>query len=115
MRPALEHPVHSVTEKIKKAARTGKSIRFTIAEVEVLLRDEIYQPIARLEAEEMRKACAREGDNDNSLGIIGSGSGPTAGPGASAGSNAAEMEAMSRGARLRLSEAISELKRPKTP
>lgn len=109
MRPALEHPVHSVTEKIKKAARTGKSIRFTITEVEVLLREEIYQPIARLEAEEMRKACAREGENDNSLGIIGSGSARTPAPGASAGLSADAMDVMSLGARQRLSEAMLEL------
>ena len=115
MRPAVQHPVYSVTEKIKKAARTGKPIRFTPSEIEILLRDEIYLGITRLEAEVMRNECARDGDNDNSLGIIGSGSAPTAGLGASAGSNAAEMDAMSRGARLRLSEAISELKRPKAP
>ena len=104
-----------MTGKIKRAARTGKTARFTAAEIEILLRDEIYLAITRLEAEEMRKACAGDGDNDNNLGIIGSGSAPTAGPGASAGSNAAEMDAKSRGARLRLSEAIAELKRPKMP
>ena len=109
MRTAPPHPVFSMTGKIKKAAQTGKPVRFTTAEVEILLRDEIYLAITRLEAEVMRNECARDPDNDNSLGIIGSGNAPTAAPGASAGSSAGATDVMSLGARQRLSEAMSEV------
>ena len=110
MRSALQHPVLSVTEKIKKSARTGKPTRFTAAEIEILLRDEIYLAITRLEAEVMRYGCAHDADNDNNLGGFGSGNGQIPAPGASAGLNADVTDVMSRGARLRLSEAMSEVR-----
>jgi hypothetical protein len=105
----------SLARKLRSSVRTGRRLHLDAPEIAVLLMDEIYSVICRLEAEEMRIACAREADNDNRLGIIGSGSDPTAAPGASAGSSAAERDAMSRGARLRLSEALSELNRPRKP
>lgn len=112
---AQAHPVFSMTEKIKKSARTGKTARFTAAEIEILLRDEIYLAITRLEAEEMRKSCDQDADNDNSSAASGSGNVPTQGRGAFAGASADEMDAMSRGARLRLCEAMSEIKNPEMP
>jgi hypothetical protein len=108
-------PVVSLAKKLRRAINNGTKLHLECEEVAVLLHDEIFPAISRLEAEEMKKKCARDADNDNSLGIIGSGSVPTAGPGASAGSNAAERDAMSRGARLRLSEALSELNHPRKP
>ena len=105
----------SLAKKLRSSIRTGRRLHLQSPEIAVLLRDEIYSVICRLEAEEMRNTCARDADNDNSLGIIGSGSGPIPGPGASAGSSAAETDAMQRGARLRLSEAMLELKRPRKP
>lgn len=104
------HPVFSMTEKIKKVARTGKTARFTAAEIEILLRDEIYLAITRLEAEVMREACDRDADNDNSSAAFGCGNAQTQEHGASAGLSVGTEDAMSRGARRRLSEAMSEVK-----
>lgn len=108
-------PIVSLAKKLRRSINNGTKLHLECDEVSVLLNDEIFLAISRLEVEEMKKKCARDADNDNRLGIIGSGSEPTAARGASAGSNAAEKDAMSRGARLRLSEALSELNRPKKP
>jgi hypothetical protein len=108
-------PVLSLAKKLRRSINNGTKLHLEFEEAAVLLHDEVFPAISRLEAEEMKKKCARDADNDNSLGVIGSGSAPTAARGASVGSSAAEMDAMSRGARLRLSEAMSELKRPKKP
>ena len=69
----------------------------------------IYGAICAHEAEEFRRACVDAAINDNSVGIIGFGNAQTPAPGSSLGSSAAEVAAVSRGARLRLSEARSEL------
>jgi hypothetical protein len=106
-------PIVSFAKKLRRSINNGTKLHLEFEEVTVLLHDEVFPAISRLEAEEMKKKCARGADNDNKLGIIGSGSVRTAEPGASAGVSAAERDVMSRGARLRLSEAISELKRPK--
>jgi hypothetical protein len=108
-------PIVSFAKKLRRSINNGTKLHLDCEEVAVLLHDEIYPAISRLEAEEIKKRCAREADNDNRLGIIGCGSDPTVAPGASAGSSAGEMDAMSRGARLRLFEAMSELKRPRKP
>lgn len=71
--------------------------------------DAIYRAICALEAEEIRRTCADAAINDNSAGTIGCGSDRTMASGASAGSNIIPLDAASRGARLRLSEAMSEL------
>jgi hypothetical protein len=102
-------PILSLLKKLRSSARTNRRLHFDPEEREILLEDEIYQLLCQREAKVMRKLCALDADNDNSLGIIGSGSGRTTEPGASAGSSAAETEVVSRGARLRLSEARSEL------
>jgi hypothetical protein len=108
-------PILSLTKKLRRSINNGTKLHLEFEEATVLLHDEVFPAISRLEAEEMKKKCAVAPDNDNSLGIIGSGSAPTTGRGVSAGSSAAEMDAVSRGVRLRLSEAISELKRPRKP
>jgi hypothetical protein len=102
-------PVSTLLKKLRSSVRTSRKLHLNIEEIAILLRPDIYEAISRLEADEMRKVCALDAENDNSLGIIGSGSGLTMGLGVSAGLSAAEMEAVSRGARLRLSEAKSEL------
>jgi hypothetical protein len=108
-------PVLSLAKKLRRSINNRTKLHLEFEEVTVLLHDEVFPAISRLEAEEMKKKCAVAPDNDNRLGIIGCGSDPTAARGASAGSNAAEKDAMSRGARLRLCEALSELNRPKKP
>jgi hypothetical protein len=107
-------PVLTLLKKLRSSVRTGRKLHLDREEITILLRPEIYESISRLEAEEMRRACVLNADNDNKLGTIGSGSAPTVGHGASAGSNAADMGAMSRGARLRLCEAMSGLTHPRT-
>lgn len=85
-------------------------------EIAILLRPEIYDAISRLEAEAMRNVCALEADNDNTrLAAFGYGSAPTREPGASVGSSVGATDAMSRGARLRLSVAMSEVRHRKRP
>ena len=115
MRATLSHPAFSITDKIKKAAQTGRPPKFTIPEVQILLRDEIYSAIARLEAEEMRKACEFDADNDNSSAFTGSGNEQTPALGASAGLSVGATEVMALGARQRLSVAMSEVKLHKKP
>jgi hypothetical protein len=98
-------------KKLRSSVRTSRKLHLDREEIAILLRPEIYEAISRLEAEEMRRSCALNADNDNtSWAVSGYGSAPTPEPGASAGSSAAASEAMSRGARLRLSEAMSELR-----
>lgn len=98
-------------KKFRSAVRTGRKLHLNTEEIAILLRPEIYETISRLEADEMRKACALSADNDNiSWAASGYGSGPTPEPGASAGSSVAATDAMSRGARQRLSEAMLEVR-----
>ena len=75
----------------------------------MLMSVNIYGAICALEAEEIRQACAVAATNDNSVGIIGSGNDRTTAHGAYAGLDVETTEVVSRGARLRLSEAMSEL------
>lgn len=104
-----DEPILSLLKKLRTSARTNRRLHLDPEEREVLLEDKIYQLLCQREAKTMRKACAFNADNDNSSEIIGSGSGQTMGLGAFAGSTAAQTEAVSRGARLRLSEAKLEL------
>jgi hypothetical protein len=89
--------------------RTGRKLHLGQEHVRVLMSEPIYQAISNAEAEEIRRACAAVVTNDNNAGTSGSGSDQTTGPGASAGSNIVPLETASRGARLRLTEAKSEL------
>lgn len=113
MRPRLNHPVFPLVEKLRSAVRTGRKLHLSLEEVRVLLRDEIYQPIARLEAEEMRKACDALHTNDNNSETSGSGSALTPAPGVFAGSNVVPMDAASRGARQLLQEEAELMRRRK--
>jgi hypothetical protein len=115
--PRLHHmesrtqPVVALIRKLRSSVRTGRKLHLDTEEIAVLLRPEIYELISRLEAEEMRKACALNADNDNtSWAASGCGSDPTPERGASAGLSATATGATSRGARLRLSEAMSEVR-----
>ncbi len=106
---SITHPVIELAKRLRRAARTGSRLHLEPCQVAILMGDNIYGAICALEAEEFRRACADAAINDNSVGIIGSGSDRTTGNGASAGSDAINLDAVSRGARLRLSEAMSEL------
>ena len=112
---ALREPeaqsVLTLLKKLRSSVRTGRKLHLDTEEIAIILRPEIYEAICKLEAEEMRKACALSSDNDNtSWAASGCGNVPTPERGASAGSSVAATDVMSRGARLRLSEALSELR-----
>jgi hypothetical protein len=104
-------PIIELMKRLRRAAQTSTGkLHLSNKAARVLLRHDIYQILARMEAEEMRKACVNAIANDNNLGSSGSGSGQTPEPGTSAGSKSVpEMEATSRGARLRLSEAVMQI------
>ena len=102
----MEIEVASLAHKLRSAVRTGRRLHLDPGEIAVLLHDDIYSVISRLEADTMRKQCQFATANDNSLGIIGSGGDLAPEPGPSAGSKT-DLEALSRGARAR---ALSEVK-----
>jgi hypothetical protein len=103
------HPIIELAKRLRRAARNGSRLHLEPCQVAILMGENIYGAICALEAEEFRRACAAAATNDNSVGIIGFGSDPTMASGASAGSDAINVDAVSRGARLRLTEAMSEL------
>ena len=75
--------------------------------------DSIYPTISAYEAQEIRRSCAEVATNDNSSETIGSGNAKTRERGAFVGSTELPVDLIARGARLRLSEAMSDLQRRK--
>ena len=111
-----DEPVFTLLKKLRSAVRTGRKLCLSPDEWPVLLRFDIYDALCRTEANEMRKACALDADNDNTnWAASGCGSGPTQEPGASAGSSVAVTGVLSRGARQRLSEAMLEVRHRRKP
>jgi hypothetical protein len=108
-------PAVELAEKLRCAARCGGMLRLPPSLVSILMSDPIYEPISALEAEEIRRKCRAVTANDNATSSVtsGSGSGPTAGRGASAGSNVIPMDAASRGASLLLREEAELMRRRK--
>jgi hypothetical protein len=110
-------PIVELMKRLRRAAQTpnGK-LHLSNDAARVLLRHDIYQILARMEAEEMRRACVSATANDNNLDNSGSGNDRTLQRGTSAGSkNVTEMEATSRGARLRLFEEVRQIGRLQQP
>lgn len=87
--------------------RTGRRLHLDTEQTELLFTDEIYEAIIRLEAKELRKACAAASSNDNDLPITGFGSGPALVAGTSAGSSRSTVD-LSRGGSRLLSTAVTE-------
>ena len=108
--PALE-----LADKLRTTARRGSMLRLPPPLVAVLMDERIYEQICALEAEEIRRTCRDATANDNATSSVtsGSGSGPTAEPGASAGSNVVPLDAASRGASLLLREEAELMRRRK--
>lgn len=108
-------PAVELAEKLRCAAHRGGMLRLPPSLVSILMSDPIYEPISALEAEEIRRKCRAVTANDNATSSesSGSGSGPTAEPGASAGSNVIPMDAASRGASLLLREEAALMRRRK--
>ena len=109
MTSSPSHPAIELADRVRSAMRTGRKLHLGQEHVRVLMSEAIYKAISNAEAEEIRRACAVAVINDNNVGTSGSGNGQTMAPGASAGSNIVPLDAASRGARLRLTEAKSEL------
>ena len=108
-------PAVALAEKLRCAARRGGTLRLDATLVAILMSEPIYESISALEAEEIRRTCraATANDNATSSATSGSGRGPTAEPGASAGSNVIPLDAASRGASLLLREEAALMRRRK--
>lgn len=96
-------------KRVRSAAGTGRKLHLDPEHVALLLSEEVYRVICELEAMEMRRACAATVINDNNADTSGCGNATTTASGASAGSNVVPLDAASRGARSRLTEAMSEI------
>lgn len=112
-KPDLSHPIFGFTERLRSAARTGRKLHLEPEHVRLLLSEEVYAVISTIEAKEMRAACEAATVNHNAINseTSGSGSGPTAGLGTSAGSNVVPIAAASRGASLLLREEAALIRR----
>ena len=111
----LSHPIFELTKRLRSAAKTGRRLHLEPEHVELLLGEQIYSVITSIEAKEMRSACLAATTNDNATSSVtsGCGSGLTAEPGTSAGSNVIPMDAASRGASLLLREEAALMRRRK--
>src|SRR6266542_4720771 len=95
---AMARPALTLLKKMRSSVRTGRKLHLTTEEIAILLRPEIYEAISRLEAEEMRRACALNAENDNTgWAASGSGNAPTPELGASAGLSVVDKDAIQRG------------------
>jgi hypothetical protein len=97
----------SLVKKLRSSIRTQRNLHLKPEEIAVLLHDDIFNALSRLEADALREECALAIANDNKLGLITSGSAPKPAPGTSAGSKPELTDALARGARAR---ALSEVK-----
>jgi hypothetical protein len=104
-------PIVELMKRLRRAAQTPNRKLHLFNEIaRVLLRHDIYQILARMEGEGMRKACVSAIANDTNSVSSGFGKGQTPEPGRSAGlKSVPETEVTSRGARLRLSEAVMQI------
>jgi hypothetical protein len=104
-----------LAQKLRSTACRGSMLRLSPPLVAVLMNERVYEQISALEAEEIRRTCRAATANDNAISSVtsGSGSGPTAEPGASAGSNVIPLGAASRGASLLLREEAEMMRRRK--
>ena len=109
MKPRESKPASELADRVRSAMRTGRKLHLGQEHLRVLMSGPIYQAISFAEAEELRRTCAAAVTNDNSAASSGCGSATTTGRGASAGSNIVPLDAASRGARSRLTAAITEI------
>ena len=104
LRPELSHPVFGLVDRLRSSLRTGRRLHLDPEHAQVLMSEEIYAAIAKLEAEEIRRICQAGNANDIKSVTFGFGSDRASAPGRSAGSNELPMDAVSRGASQLLSE-----------
>lgn len=93
-----EHPVFGLVDRLRSAIRTGRRLHLDPEHVKVLMEDDVYLALSRLEAREMRRLSVADITSDKSLATSGSGSGQKFSLGTSAGSSAVPMDVVSRGA-----------------
>lgn len=104
-----------LVDRLRSSLRTGRRLHLDPEHAQVLMSEEIYAAITKLEAEEIRRICQAGSANDIRSVTSGCGSGQGSAPGQSAGSNVAPMDAVSRGASQLLREEAALMLRRRKP
>lgn len=102
----LANPVFALVDRLRSAIRTGRRLHLEPEQAEVLMSEEIYLALSRLEAREMRRLSAGASKGSRSVNS-GSGSVPSSLLGTSAGSKAIPLDEVSRGASRLLREEVA--------
>ena len=97
-RSKAEPPVFVLVDRLRSAARTGRRLHLDPEHVNVLMDEEIYLVLSKLEARAMRSLSGPAASNGSSSVSSGSGSARSSLPGTSAGSSGIPLDAASRGA-----------------
>jgi hypothetical protein len=110
----LSNPVFGLVDRIRSAGRTGRRLHLDPEHVKVLMEEDVYLALSRLEAREMQRLSDPEQNSGNSLATSGFGSDRSASPGTSAGLSAIPRDVVSRGAsQLLRAEVARTLRRKK--
>lgn len=100
------HPVFGLVDRLRSAVRTGRRLHLDPEHVNVLMSDDIYLALSRLEARQMRSLSSEAVIGSSSV-TSGFGSGRSSSRGTSAGSSAAPTDAASRGANQLLRKEVA--------
>lgn len=109
------HPVFGLVDRLRSAIRTGRRLRLEPEQVQVLMDEQVYLALSRLEAREMRRLSGAGARTASRSAITGFGNGQECSPGRSAGSSATPMDAVSRGASQLLREEVAQTLRRRKP
>jgi hypothetical protein len=110
----LTNPVFELVDRIRSAGRTGRRLHLDPEHVKLLMGEDVYLVLSRLEAREMQRLSVPDQANDSSSENSGCGSAPSASLGTSVGSNEIPPAAVSRGAsQLLRTEVARTLRRKK--
>jgi hypothetical protein len=114
MTKAPASPVFGLVDRLRSAIRTGRRLRLEPEQARILMSEEIYLAISRLEAREVRRLADADAGLGSKSAITGFGNDPRSSPGTSAGSSKTPADVVSRGAsRLLREEAALALRRKK--
>jgi hypothetical protein len=100
-------PIFGLLDRLRSALRAGRRARLEPEHVRVLMDEEVYLAISRLEAREMRRLLETADAIDSKSGGSGSGSDRSTSPGISAGLSQTSADALSRGASRLLREEVA--------
>lgn len=103
------NPIFELTRKLRRALKSGGRLHLDPAEVLVLLDEDIFEAISRLEAEELRKSCVPVIAAGTSSAVSGSTKGRTPDIGLSAGSTPEVEAALAPAARQRVLTAVNRI------